>query len=162
MKPLSVAVLTATVATAAGLPASPPSTSDSRRLMTWSCASPTGVTAGRWSADADVTSGADGYSGVTPQFVYDTSRPAELLVLWGSSRLGLDPKQTPRDSAQSATVVGVTEDHVIAAGFDGTDYWVYALYLREGLGYFTRNAPGNAIVPARASVFWSACETSVR
>lgn len=133
-----------------------------RTILTFSCSAPKGVTAARQLDTHEVTSAPDGFSGVNPRFIFDMSRTKELLVLWGDSTRVAELGIHRPESAQTAAIIRFSADEILAAGLDGKDYWVYALYPTEQQGYFTRNAPSSLLVPARASVFWSRCEVAAR
>jgi hypothetical protein len=127
--------------------------------MSFLCSAPKGTTFNVVPGSTRIDSGEDGYSGVTPRFLFDLSRPDELLVFWGSTkRLGdLGP-----DPAERAAVVSVSPDEIVAVAATHRGTWVYALHLPENIGFFTRTdrAMLGVSVP-RASVFWSVCQYTI-
>jgi len=119
-----------------------------------SCESPVGHRIERFTGKPTESS-ADGYRGVKPLFRLREGS-TELLVSWGWSKGGAKVRD---DEISVATVLDVSPTRIIALEKNRSEYWLFALYPKLGIGLFTRHSEPLEGA-ANASVFSSACSFS--
>ena len=121
-------------------------------VLTVTCAEPTG-------SRFDLVQGQlkhqpDAFSGATPVFVTDDSKPKSLIVVWGNAKWAKDmgiPANAEEASVQFASEEMITATFVDPLG----SVKMYSLYPKQGLAYFTQHRYMNVMggVPSNCSFF---------
>lgn len=85
-----------------------------------------------------LTTAPDGFKGVNPVFIIDSSKPGKLFVVWGPSKLIEDKVPT---NAKEVPIVSKTENQITAIEVDPTGDAVimYSLYPQSGVVYMTQH-----------------------
>lgn len=80
----------------------------------------------------------DGFSGATPVFVLDDSKPKNLTVIWGNAKWAKDAGIPP--SAEDASIQFANENMITAVFVDALGaVKMYSLYPEKGVVYFTQH-----------------------
>jgi hypothetical protein len=122
------------------------------------CAEPVGIRHDQ--VDGQIRSQPDGFSGVTPIFMFSSETPSRLNFVWGPAAWARDELRL-RQNLQSAVIVQMSPEKITAVRVeDGGVAQMYSVYPSRRLVFFTQHrliAPHLGGVPSTAT-FHTACE----
>ena len=109
----------------------------------------------------------DGFPGTHPSFIFDTSRPKELIEFFDPMRVpGVPDEIIDRDNPDKIRryfVTGFSEDQISAVAPAGSAMWAYALYPKLGfliISRLTHHSPPSEL--AIGAIYYAKCEVDIR
>jgi hypothetical protein len=114
-------------------------------LLTVTCEDPKGseVSYGRgllglW--ELTINTATAEYPGAHPSFLLEEDQPQKLQVSWGSPPTTQETGHTQARTFD-ASILSATEDRITAVYQSGEAVWMYSLFPKLGIGYFSTHNP---------------------
>ena len=134
---------------------------EAKPVLTVTCNSPKGTSVdygtGQFGTGMKVETNKDGYRGDTPVFVIDDAKPNKMLVIWGESKT-LGPAAETK--ATEAIIIHQTANQISAVEPYEVGAWLYTLYPKLGIGYFSRHSHQYSGTVSVGVIFYSLCKFS--
>jgi hypothetical protein len=111
---------------------------EAKSIVTVSCGEPTGSNfsygSGPFGTGMKLKSQKDGFKGVNPVFIIEEAKPDTMLVIWGDTKALGSAAET---KAKEAVIILQTAEQISAVERYDQGVWLYSLYPKLGIGYFS-------------------------